>query len=86
MRMISVSLAILLFCGLFAGCQNDNEVSYSNRMSDRLVTPAETARERELRINQITTQQLRMLVDDWDELWLYSRSSRLTPWYVDVGF
>ena len=62
-------LCVLLLSGLLVGCR----------------TPAESASERSLRISQIHTQQWRMIVDDWDYLWLEDRSTRLTPWHVDIG-
>lgn len=41
--------------------------------------------ERSRRIQQITELQMKMLVDDWDYLWLYERSTRNTQWHTWVG-
>ncbi len=41
--------------------------------------------ERSRRIKQITELQMKMLVDDWDYLWLYERNSRNTQWHTWVG-
>ncbi len=48
-------------------------------------TMTETAAQRRRRISQITDLQLRMLVEDWDYLWLYERNSGATPWHTWVG-
>lgn len=62
-------LFVLLLSGLLIGCR----------------TPAESAAERSLRIDQAAKQQWRMFVDDWDYFWLVDSSSRLTPYHVDIG-
>ena len=41
--------------------------------------------ERSRRIEQITELQMKMLVDDWDYLWLYERNSRMSEWHYRVG-
>ncbi len=48
-------------------------------------TVTETARERDRRIGEITDLQLRMLVEDWDYLWLYERNAATTQWDLWVG-
>lgn len=60
---------VLLLVGLLAGCR----------------TPAESADERSLRIDQISQQQWRMFVDDWDYFWLLDRTTRLTRYHVEIG-
>ena len=42
--------------------------------------------ERERRYSQITDLQLRMLVDDWDYVWLMDQNSNLTEFHPRVGF
>lgn len=46
----------------------------------------ETPKERERRICLQTELQFKMLVDDWDYLWLQERASRLTQWHPYVGY
>lgn len=41
--------------------------------------------ERGRRYVNITKLQTKMAVDDWDTIWLYDRSSRLTQWHPSVG-
>lgn len=42
----------------------------------------ETQQERSLRTRLIAKQQMRMLVDDWDYLWLVDKPSSLTAYRV----
>ncbi|MFP4105771.1 MAG: hypothetical protein ACLFVU_06720 [Phycisphaerae bacterium] len=60
---------VLALVGLSAGC------------SGMVDTPAE----RERRFSQINELNQRMIVDDWDYLWLQDRNSRLNEWHVHVG-
>ncbi len=48
-------------------------------------TVTETRTERKRRISQINDLQLRMLVEDWDYLWLYERNAATTQWNPWVG-
>ena len=41
-----------------------------------------TYAERERRFRTTTELQARMIVDDFDSIWLYDRPSYLTYWYV----
>ena len=45
----------------------------------------DTYPERKLRYKQINDLQTRMLVDDWDYVWLYNRSSNMTFWHPRTG-
>ncbi|MHC4981678.1 MAG: hypothetical protein ACYTF6_00730 [Planctomycetota bacterium] len=45
----------------------------------------DTYQDRMLRYRQINDLQARMLVDDWDYLWLYERNTFLSEWYPRVG-
>ena len=45
----------------------------------------ESRAERSRRIDQITELQMKMLVDDWDYIWLYERSTSNTQWHTWVG-
>lgn len=45
----------------------------------------ETRAEHGRRLLQITDVQLRMLVEDWEEFWLYDKSTTLSRWHVRVG-
>jgi outer membrane lipoprotein-sorting protein len=49
-------------------------------------TPTETAAQRNRRIAGITDINARMMVEDWDHIWLYERSSSLTEWHPHVGY
>lgn len=48
-------------------------------------TVTETRMERNRRISQINDLQLRMLVEDWDYLWLQDRNTATTQWNPWVG-
>ena len=48
-------------------------------------TVTETQAQRNTRLKSITDLQMRMLVEDWDYLWLYERSSGMTQWHTRVG-
>jgi len=48
-------------------------------------TMTETPNARNRRIKQITDLQMRMLIEDWDYLWLYDRSTGMTQWHPWVG-
>jgi len=43
------------------------------------------SKERQRRMANISDLQMRMLVDDWDHIWLMERNSRLTQWHPMVG-
>ena len=45
----------------------------------------DTAAQRTRRVNQTTDLQMRMLMDDWDYIWLYDRTSALSQWHSHVG-
>ncbi len=49
-------------------------------------TPTETWRQHNQRYCDITRMNNRMLVEDWDYIWLYDRSSMLTNWHMHIGF
>jgi len=44
-------------------------------------TPTEHCR----RILRITDVQMYMLMEDWEEFWLYDKSTTLTRWHVRIG-
>lgn len=48
-------------------------------------TLVETRAARSRRIEQITDLQMRMLVEDWDYLWLYDQNQSTTQWNPWVG-
>ena len=48
-------------------------------------TLTETSAERKIRIRQITKLELKMLVEDWDYLWLNDHSSGTTQWNTWTG-
>jgi hypothetical protein len=48
--------------------------------------PGQTGAERSLRIRQIFATEVKMFADDWDYFWLVDRSTRLTPWHVEIGY
>ena len=45
-------------------------------------TIAETSEQRNRRLTHITNRQMRMLIEDWDYVWLYDRSTKLSPWHA----
>jgi len=49
------------------------------------VTTNETADVRDLRLEQISDLQMRMLVEDWDYFWLFERNAGTTQWHPWVG-
>jgi len=48
-------------------------------------TLTETAAERRRRTYQITNLQMRMMVEDWDYIWLYDHNTQMTQWHPWVG-
>ncbi len=48
-------------------------------------TLVESGYERNRRIRHISELQLKMLVEDWDYLWLYERNASTTQWRPWVG-
>ncbi len=62
-------LAVVLGSMLLGGC------------GTLVLTPEERARQHRL----ITDLQSRMVVDDWDYIWLYEKNSRLTRYHPRVG-
>lgn len=48
-------------------------------------TMTETAAQRNRRVSQITDLQMRMLVEDWDYLWLYEHNTQMSQWHPWVG-
>ncbi len=48
-------------------------------------TLTETAQQRKRRYRQITDLETRMMVEDWDTIWLYERSSGATQWHPWIG-
>ncbi|HUS48076.1 MAG TPA: hypothetical protein VM098_08150 [Phycisphaerae bacterium] len=45
----------------------------------------DTSQDRMRRIRNINELQTRMIVDDWDYIWLYERNTYLSQWYPHVG-
>jgi len=45
----------------------------------------DTYDDRVRRYKQINNFQTRMIVDDWDYIWLYERSSNLSEWNPRIG-
>jgi len=45
----------------------------------------DTYAERKLRYKHTNDFQTRMIVDDWDYVWLYDRSSNMTYWHPRAG-
>lgn len=70
-------LVILILCSVMvtAGCATSNHP-----------TLVDSAQEREFRISQIDDFQMRMIIDDWDRIWLRNSCSKLTAWSVHVGY
>ncbi|MFW6133484.1 MAG: hypothetical protein ACOC8F_06265 [Planctomycetota bacterium] len=46
----------------------------------------DTHSERWKRYQRINEDYAQQAVDDWDHLWLYDRSSRLSEWYPRVAY
>ncbi|RPI62219.1 MAG: hypothetical protein EHM48_04435 [Planctomycetaceae bacterium] len=63
-------IAVLAMGTLLAGC-------------DTLI---ESSQERSRRINLQNNLQMKMIVEDWDYLWLQERNSRLTQWHPYLGY
>ena len=45
----------------------------------------DTYAERNRRIRHINQLQARMIVDDWDVIWLQDRSANMTYWHPRIG-
>ena len=45
----------------------------------------QTPQERDRRILQLSNLQMKMLVEDWDYLWLVDHNTRTTPWHSRIG-
>ena len=73
---------VLMVSGLVAGCQEAHRDSLAATGTQGLI---DSTYQRNRRIRYINNVQTRMLTDDWDMVWLYDRSSKLTPHIVHVG-
>lgn len=71
---------VTLVGSLFFGCSNPVRGYHVGKSN-----PVETPAERNSRITQINALHGRMIVDDWDYLWLFDRSTNLTEWSSRVG-
>jgi len=83
MRKLLIVL-VLMMSGL-VGCSpghRDRSAGLSASGSEGLVDSTD---QRSRRIGYIETVNSRMLVDDWDSLWLNERSTRLTPHIIYIG-
>jgi len=76
-------LLLFLVAGALAGCEKSSESTMleANGKNGLIYETAARAR----RNDHIENLNKRMLVDDWDRLWLYERSSMLNPYVVRVG-
>jgi len=74
-RLLVLTVLLAIALGMFmTGCS-----------SKQPLTVAETASEVKRRDARITNLQLRMLLEDWDYIWLYDRSAQTSRWHTWVG-
>ena len=69
MKKLLIPLIFLVVSLIAAGCS----------------TMTEPREERNRRLSQISDLQMKMLVEDWDYLWLYERNTGMTRWCPWVG-
>ena len=82
MRKLLIAL-VLMISGLVGCCpKGAGGDTIGANCSDGLVDSAD---QRCRRIRYIDTVQNRMLVDDWDMVWLNDRSTRLSHHFIYVG-
>ncbi len=74
-------LLVLVVGSVCAGCSCGG----ASRSEYGCPTLVESRQERNTRIADICNLQARMLVEDWDYLWLAERNSYLTQWHPRVG-
>ncbi len=80
-------LTVILASGLLAGCREPSDAAHSSLLqANGRNGLAEEAEVRYRRLDNIDNLNRRMMVDDWDDLWLYRRSSMLTRHLVRVGY
>lgn len=80
-------LTVILAAGLLAGCREHTDAADGSLLqANGRNGLAEEADVRYRRMDNIDNLHKRMLVDDWDDLWLYRRSSMLTRHIVRVGY
>ncbi|HDZ22703.1 hypothetical protein LCGC14_0644630 [marine sediment metagenome] len=72
---------VLLACFLL-GCEAPSEKMLQANLSNGLVDESD---ERSRRLSHISNLNTRMLVDDWDFVWMYERTSSLTLYKTHVG-
>ncbi len=77
-------ILILFSVMVMAGCTMLNRTKDHLSLLDR-PTLVDSGEERDFRIGQIDDFHGRMLIDDWDSLWLRDRSSNLSYWTARVG-
>ncbi len=75
-----ICLMILIVAAMTIGCESERRLSPSG---GRGLT--DTQHERHRRAFHIVDLQNRMLQDDWDMVWLFDRSTRLTEWHVYIN-
>ena len=75
---------VLMMSGLVAGCQQQRGDSgdLSATGSQGLLDSTD---QRNRRLRYIENVNSRMLIDDWDMVWLQERGSRLSPYITYVG-
>jgi len=87
MKQLLILTAILLSGLLIAGCSTRNHVETETTLlqADSHNGLMEESDVRYRRKDNIKNLNRRMMIDDWDSLWLYRRSSMLTPHVVRLG-
>ena len=83
MRKLLIVL-VLMMSGL-VGCSPSQENRGDGLSASGSEGLVDSTAQRSRRIRYIETVNSRMLVDDWDTLWLNERSTRLTPHILYIG-
>ena len=81
-------LTAILVSALLLGCSNGNRVETETTLlqADGHNGLVEEADVRYRRKDNIDNLNKRMMIDDWDDFWLYRRSSMLTRHVTRVGY
>ena len=81
-------LLVLAFIGCIIGCHQSSDEAHAEGYLLRATGDnglMDSTIQRQRRIDAINNLNKRMLIDDWDAVWNYERTSRLTYYQAHIG-
>ena len=83
MKTLVFALVVCIVGSVLSGCTSCNTFGDNSAL---VSSPVDNCPERTHRHSNIADLQTRMLVEDWDKLWLLDRSTKLTYWHAFYGY